>query len=134
MRQSSLFLAILLLAGCSKSGPPTEPWLVGHLTIASGPDIVQGTQGEQGIRLAVEEANADPAGRVAGRQLVVMHADTKGTPDGLTSQATRLAKINKVVALLGGTTPEQTDKLAPLAQSNELVLIGTSGTTGSPPV
>src|SRR5438270_1986788 len=132
MRRVLLPLAALLLAGCSKSAP-SEPFLVGHLAVTSGPDIVSGTQAEQGIRLAVEEANADPAQPVAGRRVAVLHADTQGKLDSFTTQTTRLAKINKVVALLGGTTPEQTDKIAPLAQTYELVLIGTSGHTGSPP-
>src|SRR4051812_25274677 len=133
MCRRNFLILTLLLAGCSKS-VPTEPWLVGHLAVTSGPDVVEGTRAEQGIRLAVEEANADPDRHVAGRRVAVLHADTQGKIDNFTSQATRLAKINKVVALLGGTTPEQTDKVAPLAQSYELVLIGTSGTTGSPPV
>src|SRR5437764_11941906 len=128
----SLILLAILCAGCSQSAP-SEPFLVGHLAVTSGPDVVQGTQAEQGIRLAVEETNSDPAQHVAGRRVAVLHADTQGKLDNFTSKTTQLAKINKVVALLGGTTPEQTDKLAPLSQSYELVLIGTSSTTGAPP-
>src|SRR5437588_3971394 len=100
MRRVLLPLAALLLAGCSRSAP-TEPFLVGHLAVTSGPDIVPGTQAEQGIRLAVEEANADPARHVAGRRVAVLHADTQGKPDLFAAQATRLAKVNKVVAPLG---------------------------------
>ena len=79
-------LAVLLLAGCSKSAP-SEPFLVGHLAVTSGPDVVEGTRAEQGIRLAVEEANADPAQHVAGRRVAVLHADTQGKLDNQTCPA-----------------------------------------------
>jgi branched-chain amino acid transport system substrate-binding protein len=95
------------LAGCSGSAEPA-PVLIGH--VAAAQDRDDGGPPARGIRLAVLEANKDPA-RGAGRPVKVIHTDTLGRLDAFEAEAVRLARVNRVAALLGGTTADEAERL-----------------------
>jgi branched-chain amino acid transport system substrate-binding protein len=100
-----LGLLALLAAGCSPRAAPEPVW-VGHVAPLSGPDRAVGEHAQQGIDLAVDEANADGNG-INGRPVRVRHADSRGEPQTAQEQAVRLVTVNRVSALLGGSaTPE----------------------------
>ena len=48
-----------------------------------------------GSSMAVDEINADPAKRVLGRKLKVIHADAGSTPDEAQGQTARLLTVDK---------------------------------------
>jgi branched-chain amino acid transport system substrate-binding protein len=100
------FLGIaLVLSGCfAKADLP--PVVIGHVSKLSGP----GEHAMRGIRVAVEEANRDPD-KGLGRPVVVRHTDTRGELAAFESEAVRLVAVNRAVALLGGTTPEEVERL-----------------------
>lgn len=95
------------LAGCAGQGEPA-PVLIGH--VAAQPEREGGGPAVRGIRLAVVEANKSPD-QAAGRPVKVIHTDTLGKLEAFEAEAVRLARVNRVTALLGGTIPEEVERL-----------------------
>ena len=108
-RTLALLAAGLCLPGCSGASAPA-PVFLGHLAPLSGPDRDTGTSAVRGIGLAVQAADKDPA-HGAGRVVKVIHTDTQGQLDAFEAEAVRLVKVNRVAALLGGSTPEEVERL-----------------------
>ncbi len=50
-------------------------------------------------------------GEFVGRPIEVIHTDTLGKLGAFEAQAVRLVKVNRVAALLGGTSPEEVERL-----------------------
>src|SRR5205823_2676801 len=101
-----LLCAVLTLTGCSNTSP--SPVFVGH--VVSHLDRNGGESSARGIRLAVMEANKNPD-KGAGRQVKVIHTDTLGKLEAFEGEAVRLVAVNRVAALLGGTTVEEVERL-----------------------
>lgn len=108
MRRCRLILplVLVLLAGCGQ--PATEQITIGQVGALSGSDKARGQAARQGAALAVEELNAQQA----GRHFTVLHADTHGEADAARAQADRLAAVNRVVLVLSGTEARNPDALA----------------------
>jgi len=99
---------LLAAAGCTtRSTPPV--WLA-HVATLSGPDKEAGESAARGIRLAVEEINKNVE-QGLGPPLKVIHSDTRGNLDAFESEAVRLVAVNRVAFLLGGTTPDEVERL-----------------------
>jgi branched-chain amino acid transport system substrate-binding protein len=100
-RTLALLIPPLLLAGCGGRAPVPQV-LIGHVATLSGPDRGPGEDAARGIRLAVKEADRDtkPA-------LEVLHVDARGQAEAFEAEAVRLLAVNRVSALLGGTTAEE---------------------------
>jgi ABC-type branched-subunit amino acid transport system substrate-binding protein len=122
------FFTLVGVTGCERK-PGTV--LVGHLTVLSGPDSESGRAAVCGVKLAVDEINADPQQWIAGNRIAVMHADTKDDSGIYESQAVRMAVINKVTAFVGGETREQMVRLLPVAREYSLTIVSPSGTAGA---
>src|SRR5262245_12550844 len=99
----------ILNAGCGSDSPP-PPVYLGHVATLSGPDKYAGEQAMRGIRLAVQEQNARAKAQNQ-RPLIVRHTDTQGKLEAFEGEAVRLATINKVVTLFGGTTPDEVTRM-----------------------
>jgi branched-chain amino acid transport system substrate-binding protein len=99
----------LCLPGCAGPSQPA-PVSFGHVATLSGPDRDAGEAAARGIRLAVMEADKSPE-QGAGRKVKVLHTDTLGKLDAFEAEAVRLVTVNRVWALLGGTTPEEVERL-----------------------
>jgi branched-chain amino acid transport system substrate-binding protein len=94
-------------AGCGSSSTPPAVHF-GHVAALSGSDKPAGDQAVRGIRLAVEEANAD---KDAPFRAIVHHTDTRGKLEAFEAEAVRLVTINKAVAVYGGTTADEVLRL-----------------------
>jgi branched-chain amino acid transport system substrate-binding protein len=101
-----LCFLIVVLAGCGDRSQPAG-LMVGHVVSKSGLDKEAGEAAERGIRLAVEDANKD----TAAKPIKVIHTETLGKLEAFESQAVRLVTVNRVAALLGGTTAEEAERL-----------------------
>lgn len=99
----------ILNAGCGDSSAP-PPVYLGHVATLSGPDKYAGEQAMRGIRLAVQEQNARAKAQNQ-RPLLVRHTDAQGKLEAFEGEAVRLVTINKVVALFGGTTPDEVTRM-----------------------
>jgi ABC-type branched-subunit amino acid transport system substrate-binding protein len=107
----------LALAGCS-GRPAPPPVLVGHIATLSGMDKRQGEQQARGIRLAIKEVDKGDALKVS-----VLHTDARGQLEAFEAEAVRLVAVNKVVALVGGNTAEELERLG----RARAVVIGLTG-------
>ena len=116
-----ILAAALALTGCFGKAEP-QPIIIGHVSTLSGPGRVPGEHAARGIRLAVEEWERDP-GKGPGRPVVVRHADAHGEREAFASEAVRLVAINRVVALLGGDTPAEVERL----QKAEVPVVAPEG-------
>jgi branched-chain amino acid transport system substrate-binding protein len=98
-------IALLALAGCGgQSSPP--PVYVGHVATLSGAGKEEGEQASRGMRLAVQEQNK-AAAEDNSRPVIVRHTDTRGKLEAFEAEAVRLVTVNRVLALLGGTSGDE---------------------------
>jgi branched-chain amino acid transport system substrate-binding protein len=96
---------LALASGCGgKSTPP--PIYVGHVATLSGPGKEDGEQASRGIRLAVQEQNK-AAAEDNSRAVIVRHTDSRGKLEAFEAEAVRLVTVNRVLALLGGTSGDE---------------------------
>ncbi|WP_298207719.1 substrate-binding protein [Acidovorax sp.] len=101
-------------AGVSAMGFPllaraAAPIKLGILLPYSGGLELFGQQGEQGVRMAVEEFNA--AGGVLGRQIEIVKADDKTDPKTAVERAGQLIRRDKVSAIVGPVTSANRDAI-----------------------
>jgi branched-chain amino acid transport system substrate-binding protein len=96
-------------AGCTSHATPPPVWLA-HIASRSGPDKDAGEAAARGIRLAVEEINKN-IDQSQGPPLKVLHSDTHGKLEAFEAEAVRLVTVNHVALLLGGSTPDEVERL-----------------------
>jgi branched-chain amino acid transport system substrate-binding protein len=94
--------------GCG-GGSSTQPLQVGQVATLSGPNREAGEQAMLGLNLALTEKDV---ATVQGRPLLVRHTDARGQLDNFEGEAVRLAAVNRVAAIYGGNTVEETRRLA----------------------
>jgi branched-chain amino acid transport system substrate-binding protein len=125
MRKLSIavFLCALFLPACSRQN--MEPIQVGHIAPFSGDEARIGQHEKQGILLAVAEVNHSD-NLIQGRRVLVRHVDSRGVPEVAAADAVRLATLNRVTALLGGSDAAQTTQIEQAARPYGLPLIAFS--------
>jgi ABC-type branched-subunit amino acid transport system substrate-binding protein len=107
----------LAVAGCSgRSAPPAI--VIGHVASLSGAGKDAGEQQARGIRLAVQEVNKGDSLKVTA-----LHTDAHNQLDAFEAEAVRLVAVNRVAALIGGTTGEEVERL----DRARTVVIGLTG-------
>jgi branched-chain amino acid transport system substrate-binding protein len=114
-------LFCLALSGCKTRGQ-REPILLGHVAPLSGPEKALGEHAKQAIELAIAKTNKEEKG-IEGRHVAVLQVDSRGEPGTLQPEAVRLITINGVVALLGGTTSAEVERLGQAAQPYGVALV-----------
>jgi ABC-type branched-subunit amino acid transport system substrate-binding protein len=112
-----LVAASLLWSGCGGRSA-TAPISVGHVASLSGPGKAEGEQAWRGIRLAVKEANQPEM-----RPFEVLHTDAGAKLESFEAEAVRLVAVNRVAALIGGTTTAEVERL----DQSRTVVIGLTG-------
>lgn len=115
-------IAIVLFLGCGEE----KEIKIGVVTPLTGDGASFGRQTKMGVDLAVKELNA--AGGIDGKRIVVQYEDDQMSPQQGTSAIQKLITVNKVPVILGGFTSTVTLAIAPIAESNKVVLISASST------
>lgn len=110
MKNTMWMLLVVAACGCS-AAPAPPPIYLGHVATTSGPGRAAGEQEALGIRLAVEELTRTGQGLVGGRPIIVKHSDARGQIEAFESQAVRMVAVSRVVALYGGNTAEEVQRL-----------------------
>ena len=105
---------------------PGEAILVGHVTSLAGNEATFGLSANNGVKLAIDEANAK--GGVKGKQLKLVVYDDQGKPEEAATAATRLATQDQVTVLLGELTSSRSLAIAPIADTNQLPTISPAST------
>jgi branched-chain amino acid transport system substrate-binding protein len=92
----------------------------------TGSDATFGQSTDDGIRLALDEANA--AGGINGKKIKLITMDDQGKAEEAAAVVTRLIEQEKVVALLGEVASSRSLAAAPIAQAKKVPMITPSST------
>src|SRR5437016_2499134 len=103
-------LPLALPTGCGSSQTNQEIY-IGHVATTTGPDRATGEQEVYGIRLAMEELAREGLDRIGDRPVHVKHTDAHGEEGAWESQAVRLVTVGRAVALYGGNTAAEVQRL-----------------------
>jgi branched-chain amino acid transport system substrate-binding protein len=136
-------LLTLALSGCERKQPPAPPavsgaaapssappasgpLLIGTVGALTGPEAHYGGESRNGAQLAVEEANT--AGGVQGRQLVLRSYDSQSRPEEAVNAMTRLVTQDGAVFVVGENQSSLSLAMAPAAAKGEVPMIAPSST------
>lgn len=115
MRRPLLLLALLFIAGCTRTSSQGFVNL-GHVGAFSGTDSQADEQASRGMRLALTDKEV---AQVDSKPIQIRHTDTRGMIEAYESQAVRLSALSKVAAIYGGDTAPE---VASLDRSRGLIL------------
>lgn len=140
-RAIPVVVSLLVLAACEqkKEAPPAPAatgqagapaagavLLVGHVGSLTGNEATFGDSTDKGIRLAIDEVNAQ--GGVKGKELQLKTYDDQGKPEEAAIAATRLIVQDKISVLLGEVASSRSLAMAPIADQNRVPMISPSST------
>jgi branched-chain amino acid transport system substrate-binding protein len=100
--------------------------LIGEVGSLTGAEATFGISTQRGVDLALEEANA--AGGVKGKKIVVRVYDDQGKPEEAASAVTRLIAQDKVKLIIGEVASTNSLAMAPKAQQAQVPMITPSST------
>lgn len=101
------------------------PIKLGSLTPLTGGGGLYGPQMRDAIAYVVDQANK--AGGILGRQLVLISEDDQTNPDAGVRAARKLIEVDKVVAIMGTWASSVTTAVAPLCWESKTMLTTVSG-------
>ncbi len=121
---SVLFSVLLILfTGCQGKGKIK----IGALLPLSGSLKEYGETIQNGIELAVNEINTE--GGINGNKVKMVYKDTKGKAKNGKKKIKELINKEGVCAVIGAVSSSVTLKVAPLAQSNKIILLSPASST-----
>ncbi|HZX43988.1 MAG TPA: ABC transporter substrate-binding protein [Myxococcaceae bacterium] len=106
--------------------PSTGPLLLGMVGALTGPEAHFGLETQNGVQLAVEEANA--AGGVQGRMLALRSYDSQSRPEEAANAMTRLVNQDRALFVVGENQSSNSLAMAPAAAAGEVPMISPSST------
>jgi branched-chain amino acid transport system substrate-binding protein len=126
MRRLLLATLVVLpfLAACTKKN--TNEIAIGHFGSMTGAEATFGQSTDEGIRLAIDEVNAN--GGIKGKKIKLITMDDQGKAEEAASVVTRLIEQDKVVAILGEVASSRSLAAAPIAQSKKIPMLTPSST------
>jgi branched-chain amino acid transport system substrate-binding protein len=125
-----LSLTMVAMTGCSKQSSQTADKIkIGGNFELTGGVAEFGKKGENGLKLAIEEANAK--GGVLGKQIEYVGADNKSEAGESTAATTKLVTQDKVVGIVGPMTTGNTLAAIPVVTDNKIPLITPTGTNST---
>ena len=124
-------LAIVLVAGCigqtigqnQTQQAANQTIKIGFIGPLTGDASSYGIMDRNAVILAVEDINE--AGGVNGKTLELIAEDGKCTGKEAVTAATKLIDVDKVKIIAGGSCSSETLGIAPLAESNEVIVFSS---------
>lgn len=116
--------AFLSLAACTKKN--ANEIVVGQFGSMTGSEATFGISTDEGVKLAIDEANA--AGGINGKKIKLVTMDNQGKAEEAAAVVTRLIEQEKIVALLGEVASSRSLAAAPIAQGRKIPMITPSST------
>jgi branched-chain amino acid transport system substrate-binding protein len=100
---------------------------IGTILPLTGDVASYGIAVQQGIKIAVEEANEK--GGINGKTINVLYEDDKGDPKDGVAAARKLISINRVKVIIGAVPSSVTLAIAPLAEKAKIVLLSPASSS-----
>lgn len=119
-------MAVFVLIGCKSNNKDNEVLKIGCITILSGDVATYGKETQQGLELAIEEANQ--SGMLKGRKIEVIYEDDKIDAKTGTQVINKLINIDKVPIIIGAFSSRVTLAISPIAEEKKVVLLSASAT------
>ncbi len=110
----------------NNAGATGDTIKIGGLAPLTGDVSVYGVAVDNGVKMAVEEINAD--GGVLGKQIEYIVYDEKGDATEAVNAYNKLVQSDNVVAIIGDVTSKPTLAVAQQAAKDKVPLITASGT------
>jgi branched-chain amino acid transport system substrate-binding protein len=117
--------SLLLFVSCGPKLNPNEI-RVGVYASLTGPQATFGISTQNGVQLALDEANA--AGGVNGKTFKVTSLDDQGKPEEAAVAVTKLITQDKVHVVLGEVASSISLAAAPICQEHNIPMISPSST------
>lgn len=120
------------LVGCSNAGSTSENAgnsnviKIGGIAPLTGDVAVYGVAADNGVKLAIEEINAN--GGLLGKQIEYVVYDDKGDPTEAVNAFKKLTSNDKVEAIVGAVTSKPTLTVTPLAAKDGIPMITPTAT------
>ncbi|MEA1960136.1 MAG: ABC transporter substrate-binding protein [Bacillota bacterium] len=131
-KKMALLLCLAMLAslavGCGGEKAESDTINLGFLGATTGSVANYGIPGEKGMKLAIEQINAN--GGVLGKELQGFYDDNKGETSEINTIAQKYITRDKVVAMVGDPCTGLTKAAAKVAQDNNVVIF-SAGATGA---
>lgn len=132
LRMAGMLLGITMLgsvfAGCGgEEAANSNEIKVGANFEITGNVANYGTTARDGFKLAIKEANE--AGGIDGKQIVIVEADNKSDPAESANAATKLISDDKVVAIVGPATSGAVQAESQIATENKISIIAPCATS-----
>lgn len=102
---------------------------IGLIAPLSGDTAIYGTASRGGAEIAIEEINN--AEGVNGRKLEVVYEDGKCNGKDAATAANKLISIDQVLVIFGTICSAETLAIAPIAESNKIVLLSAASSAPS---
>jgi branched-chain amino acid transport system substrate-binding protein len=112
--------------GTGAAAPGGDTILLGHVGSMTGNEATFGLSTDRGIRLALDEQNAN--GGVKGKKLALKTLDNQGRPEESSIAASRLVTEDRVTVLLGEVASSRSLAMAPIADTRKVPMISPSST------
>ena len=122
---ATVLAALVLTLSCGPKLNPNEI-RIGEFGSLTGAQATFGTSTQNGIQLAVDEANA--AGGVNGKTLKVIALDDQGKPEEAAVVVTKLITQEKAQVILGEVASSLSLAAAPICQEHKIPMISPSST------
>lgn len=118
----SVVLALGLVFAMTTAAPGADPVTVGAVTPLTGKLAVYGAGFQKAMLLALDEVNAE--GGIDGRPMKIVFEDNQSTSQGSVSAIRKLITVDKPPVIFGPAASSNFLAVCPIAQENEVVLIG----------
>ncbi|MEJ2718319.1 MAG: ABC transporter substrate-binding protein [Deltaproteobacteria bacterium] len=132
MMKLKVLVCVLLVAvafGLTSAAAADKPIKIGAMFISSGKLGGYGINGQNAIKMAVEEING--SGGILGRKLEAVFGDTKLKTDVALGLAKKFLNEDKVDFLMGPTSSKLAMALTEVARKNKKILVVTQAATGA---
>lgn len=113
----------MLFAGCA-SDPQTSTIKIGAIPSLSGAAGEQGKNWLQGVELAIDQANQQPASQPKQFQLIV--EDDQTQPAKVVAAMSKLCQVDRVAGVIGGTWDFLGEAAYPVAEKNHVPFVTPS--------
>lgn len=121
MKTTLFLLAALILVSLIACTPSPDTVKIGAVLALTGPAASYGEEARNGIELAAFEINAN--GGINGKRVEVLYQDDQTDPKQSVTAFTKLADVDHVSGMIGGTWDFNYNAIAPLAEQYHITLI-----------